>query len=485
MSGWKMRKTLSNDHASWLEDSRGIPCETAAELGIVSDGDAIGFEYRRNGQLTHTKWRKLDKSRMWITPDGSQQYLWNIDSLSEATGKSETLVITEGEFDTAAWMAAGVPYVVSVPNGAHCDKPGEGDIDPSNDGGFAYLWQGGKLARDIDKFDRIIISTDGDRRGMVLRDELAVRLGRSRCWYVDYPEGCKDANDVLVRHGLDGIGRLYRSARPIVPSRLVSFGDIPEQAARIRYSSGWGFLDRHLMICPPELIVITGTPNAGKSQWALALGCNLARVHKLRGAILQFEDNVERNRRHILRYARAWQSGNFGINEEPTKWVDRMFLTIPPPEADDADEEMNVAWLQETITEAARRHGCRWLIADPWNEIEHAWRVNETETGYTNQALRDLKRLARKLQMALIIVTHPGKSANGKTIEDLSLYDVSGSAAWKNKADHGIVIWRSSPESDVTHVKVDKSKDYDVMGVPGTVTMRFDAASSTFREASQ
>jgi hypothetical protein len=34
-----------------------------------------------------------------------------------------------------------------------------------------------------------------------LREELARRLGKSRCWIVRYPKDCKDANEVLFKYG--------------------------------------------------------------------------------------------------------------------------------------------------------------------------------------------------------------------------------------------------------------------------------------------
>ena len=471
---------LDQKHAEWLEDERKIPCELAAEMGITSKRDAIGFPYSQNGRQAFTKFRTPDK-RWWIDPPGAGLLLWNLDSLSEASGKGETLIITEGEIDALSWLSAGAPYVVSVPNGAPA-KAGEGDITPSEDRGFGYLWAGDKLHPDLAKFDRVILSTDDDPAGHVLRDELAIRIGRPRCLCVRYPQGCKDANDVLRMFGASELGNMLRNARPIVSSRLVPFSEIPVQTEQPSYGCGWEGLKPHLRIVPPELIVVTGTPNAGKSQWTLALVANLARLHGLKGAILQFEDNPERNRRDLMKYAQAWRGqAKNGIDEEPAAWIDRMFRTIAPAEDLDEATDFNLAWLQYAIEEAATRHGAKWVLIDPWNEIEHVWRINETETAYTNQALRELKRLSRRFQLAIIVVTHPSKGANGKSIEDLSLYDVSGSAAWKNKADHGIIIHRNSTDDPITYVKVDKSKDFAVMGIPGVVRMTYEPRAGSFK----
>lgn len=472
---------LSDEHATWLDDVRKISCELAAEMGVVSKGESLAFEYRQNSAASFVKVRK-EVSRngettktFWIEPKGAALCFWNEDCLGETT--SAPLIITEGELDALSFLQAGATHVVSVPNGA-AGKPGEGDIVPHDDRQFAYLWQDNKLHRGLARFGKIILATDADVPGQILRDELAVRIGRSRCWFVTYPADCKDANEVLVKHGPDALQTIIGNARPMVPDRLVPFSAIPSRAELPKFSSGWSGLDRHLMIVPPELVVVTGTPGAGKSQWTLALCANLARVHGLKGAILQFEDKPDRNRGDLLRYAHSWSKGIAG---EPTAWVDRMFRTIAPAEDADGEVDFNLDWLRTAIEEAATRHDCKWVLVDPWNEIEHVWRINETETGYTNQALRELKRLTRRYQIALIIVTHPSKSGgSGKSVEDMSLYDISGSAAWKNKADHGIIIARETPTAPETMVKIDKSKDFKTMGHPGTVRMKFEPERASF-----
>jgi twinkle protein len=474
---------LSIEHAKWLEAERKIPSEIAAQYGVLTSNGNVAFAYRRNGDVAFLKVRREVESNgvrhktFWIEPKGAELCLWNEDCLFEPSGAP--LIITEGEIDGLSFLAAGAAHVVSVPNGAS-GRPGEGDVYPSKDRQFAYLWAGDKLKSGLGGFLKIVLATDDDVPGRILRDELAVRLGRSRCWYVTYPKGCKDANDVLVQYGLEALQRMITDAKPIVPSRLVPFSAIPSRAELPRYSSGWSGLDRHLIIVPPELLVVTGTPNAGKSQWILALCANLARVHGLKGAILQFEDKPDRNRSDLLRYARSWEGQEKGgIQGGAAAWVDRMFLTIAPVEDEEAD--LDLEWLRDTIEEAATRHDCKWVLVDPWNEIEHVWRINETETGYTNQALRELKRLTRRFQIAVIIVAHPKKPGDiEKPIEKMSLYDISGSAAWKNKADHGIIVAREDPGTLETLIKIDKSKDFKTMGMPGVVRMRFVPERASF-----
>jgi len=251
----------TSEHVSWLENARKIPSDLAAEMGLGTKGEHLAFGYVRNGLLSFLKVRKENSDgtkTFWIEPKGAELCLWNEDCLVEP---SDTLVMTEGEPDALSCMVAGATHVVSVPNGSPLDKPGSGDINPADDRAFRYLWDDGKLKAGLQRAKKIILATDGDQKGRVLRDELALRLGRPRCWYVKYPHGCKDANEVLVRHGADALRELLDRAKPMVPDRLVSFSEIPSRADAQRFSSGWRDLDEHFMLVPPQLIVVTGKPN--------------------------------------------------------------------------------------------------------------------------------------------------------------------------------------------------------------------------------
>lgn len=468
---------LSTEHANWLAEERGIPQEIAEQAGVSTSNGKLAFDYQ-----AFRKIRGTDK-RFWMEPAGADLCLWNEKCLRDAVDPNVPLIITEGEIDALSFMTAGATNVVSVPNGSPYCEPGKGDIYPITDKAFKYLWDGNGLKSCLKPYRKIILATDGDHKGLVLRDELAIRLGRDRCYFVTYPDGCKDCNEVLLKHGVDGVNGLITDARPFVPSKLVKFSEVPEPVGVARYQTGWTGLDDHLVICPPELVIVTGVPGSGKSQWTLSLVANLARVHKLKGAILQFEDNVERNRRDLLRYAKGWRTAvKDTIDVEPVEWLDMMFCTIAPSEKLGDDDEFDLEWLESSIREAVCRHGAKWVLIDPWNEIEHVWKVNETETTYTNKALRDLKRLARHYQIAIIVVAHPSKAGGTqKGIKKMTLYDVSGSASWKNKADHGIIIHRDNPGDLVTQVKIDKSKDFMVMGRPGTVKMEFIPDKATYR----
>ena len=478
--------TLDERVAAWIEGQRKIPIEVAIRGGLTSVQGRPAFAYRRgSGRLLYRKIR--------ITgPDGEKSFsrdrkgaetcLWGEDQIEDDPDLSSPLVVTEGEIDRLSLMAAGIANVVSVPDGAQLGEPGEGKIDPTDDRAFGWLWEGPGLKPHLKQFSRVVLAVDADAKGRILREELAVRFDRSKCWHVEYPDGCKDANDVLIAHGPAVLAELIAKARPIVPDRLVPISDIIDTTGGEVFSSGLQGLDEGLKFSwmPPELCIITGSPGSGKSELATVLGANLARHHQLPGAILQFEDRSSRVRDTLIRYALG--HGVCNTRSEARDWAGKWFRTIEPVQSLEDLVDHDLAWLRETLTEARLRHGCRWVILDPWNEMEHMWDRSKSEAQYTNDALRALKAIARALNIILMIVVHPSKEGGRmKDITEVDMYSIAGAAAWANKADHGFIVSRPDHSKPEAYVKLAKSKDHSNMGVPGIVRMSYVPSQSKYR----
>lgn len=487
------RLSLSRDHAKMLELDRHIPEALASSLGIVSRGNLIGFQYRQSGALKFTKWRDPNK-KFWIEPAGARLSLWNLDCCQKLVSTGGTLIITEGEYDAASCLVAAFDCCVSVPNGAQ-KIAATGDVIPSQDSAFSYLWdETGRLIPELGEAQKIILATDADGPGRILAGELALRLGVDRCFVASYPAGCKDANDVLVKHGREALHSALQRAVALVPDKLVSWSDLPSYEPPKGLVTGWRDLDKHLMLTFPELVVVTGKPGSGKSRWVLSWALNLARLHGLKFTYVSLEDASNRMRRHTLLYAKTWAEAEItdprsGELIKPIRrgheqdWLDAHAHFQAPSVAE--DDTRDLEWLKRIIWEAACRHDCKMIILDPWNELEHMWdRRGMTVDEYITSALRDLKRLGRRYQMAIVIVAHPDKNAGrNETVEDMSLYSISGGAAWKNKADGGVIVAQETGTGGPTGntiIKIDKRKDWDTMGLPGSVTLGFDVVRGIY-----
>jgi hypothetical protein len=108
------------------------------------------------------------------------------------------------------------------------------------------------------------------------------------------PREFRCANRRLPFATAPGVSERLKQAHRCNSLSVDAFAEIPSCADDKRFSAGWSEFDQYLMIVPPQLMVVTGKPNHGKTEWVtLGMCVNLARLH----AILQFEDNPDRNRR--------------------------------------------------------------------------------------------------------------------------------------------------------------------------------------------
>lgn len=96
-------------------------------------------------------------------------------------------------------------------------------------------------------------------------------------------------------------------------------------------------------------------------------------------------------------------------------------------------------------------------------------------TQYVGEAIKAMKRTARKLQVLWIVIAYPAKIKQGETI---NLYSISDSAHWFNKCDIGLLIMRPADDGDA-ELKVAKVR-YEAIGRRGSVAIRFNPETRRF-----
>lgn len=122
---------------------------------------------------------------------------------------------------------------------------------------------------------------------------------------------------------------------------------------------------------------------------------------------------------------------------ESLVWVDERFHLIRS-----GDEELpTVEWVLERARAAVLRYGVRGLVIDPYNELDHRRPSHTSETEYVSQMLTRVKRFAQHYDCHVWFVAHPRQLQNWRGGAP-SMYDISGSAHFINKADNGIVVHR-------------------------------------------
>lgn len=474
---------------------RGISVETASRFGLYTarsdadgvvpdlDGNIVAFPFLENGQVVAEKYRAPNK-RFWQKA-GDRKTFWNADVLDDpalAEGRMP-LIVVEGEIDALTAIECGFPLTVSVPDGAPGKAADDADYDPLKDqtGKFQFVWNNKDRLRAIKRF---VIAVDNDGPGEALAHELVRRLGASRCAFVTYPEGCKDLNDVLRRHGSEGVARVINTAKPYPVFGLYKLSDFPPAKPIHPVGTGWPTLDQHFRPFPGAFAVAIGIPSHGKTTVILNLLVNLAQREGWRSAVFSPEMPVVPYLRDKLRriYAGAHIARLTDAEvAEADAFIDDAFVFIgADPTTGEQEEDFSLEWLVAKAEDAVIRHGVNVLLIDPWNEVEHAKRPSETMTEYIGRGIRMLKRFAQQFGVMVIVIVHPTKEVGKDGVARMpTLYDADGSAHFYNKPDFGIVVHRDG-ESNQTIIRMSKVR-FDETGKKGEVRMQYDLASCRFK----
>jgi twinkle protein len=493
-------RVLGQAAGIWFE-KRGISAETAARYNVYTGsksdfdgavipnprGNILVFPYVDHGVDVGEKYR-LHPKQFWQRTGGKKTF-WNADVLDDPAlhdGRA-ALVITEGEIDALTAIDCGYPFAASVPDGAPPVPDGKrpDDLEPvtptdDQSGKFEYMWNNRERLKKIKRF---IIAADADAPGQRLAAEIVRRLSAAKCSFVLYPDGCKDLNDVRQRLGSSKVMEIINSAQPYPVRGLYRLSEYPGALELQTFPCGWDGWTHILRLFLGEFLVVSGVPSHGKTVWVLNLVANLATLHGWPVAICSPEMPtvpVIRDR------FRRFYIGHKPVLSEPDliaradDWIERnfVFLDTDPTGTGESDENFDLEWIIERATDAVLRDGIRALVIDPWNEIEHARGKMESTSDYIARGIRMLKRFARLYGVVVIVVAHPtkevGKDGRHRTV---TLYDVEGSAAWFNKADHGIIVER---RGNVTTVHIQKVR-FEESGVVGSYVMKFDQIAGRFK----
>lgn len=467
--------SMHEKHRSWIE-ARGIDPVLAEKFGletVLRDGKAwLAVPYLDHGEVINHKYR-LTSEKDHRMDAGAPLLLWNADILSDQKVQSgqASVLITEGEWDALAALTAGFQYVVSVPNGAPATQTE--DLNTAK----RYEWVD-RHSEALAKVGTFIIAADADQAGYNLAADLAGLLGAERCKFIEYPFPCKDLNEVLQEYGPQRLVDCITTAKAYPIKGLYRPSDFPERGEVRAYRVGVDPINEQIAIVPGTLTVVTGYANSGKSTLMNAI-IGYALMNHFPVCVASFETDVKPILLDGLRMAMMRVDKN-ELRRCDTSDVDDILernLTIIT-QAVDEDAEMDLDAFLEYARIAVTRDGARMIVLDPWNEVEHKRRRDESETDYISRALRAIKRFAKQYDVAFWVVAHPSKPQQGvKSIP--GLYDISGSANWANKADYGLTYHRPDFEQNFANIVISKVR----MGLPGRrdkVGVTFDFRTSEF-----
>jgi twinkle protein len=453
-------------------EKRGIPREIVDRNQITlapaympqseSYVECIHFPYVKDGEVVNVKYRGLSE-KIFRQHAGAEKVLFGMGPLQSLRRDPSTpLVIVEGEVDALSLQVAGIPCGVSVPDGAPDPRTKKYSTK------FEYL----ENCHDfLEGFQKVIIAVDGDEPGRRLADELVRRIGPERCYIVQWPEGCKDANEVLLHRGPAELATLIQDAKPVPLEGVFEVADVAEDVVELYrnqqapgVSTGWGVVDEYYTVKPGEMTIVTGIPSHGKSEWLDALMVNMAEIHGWSCGIFSPENFPVAN--HVAKLlekyvGKSFRGGWDRLNSQEMvtglEWAHQHFYF-----AVHGEDTLNLDAILLKAQGMVQRYGIRLFLIDPWNEIDHTRPDKLSEVEYISQSLTKIRRFGRKYGVHMIVVAHPQKLYREKdgTYPVPTLYDISGAAHWRNKADNGIVIWRDVLDDEQkTTVFVQKIKN--------------------------
>lgn len=460
--------------------SRGLDEEMLVRYGVHSvrgaSGEACVFPFIRDGLIVNRKYRTSvqqgNKGKIWQDKGGIKCF-FNEDVLRDDTLTEQPLIITEGEIDALTAIQCGFQRTVSVPDGAPAES-----ITDENSVKYSFL-EGARPFLMLERVREVILAVDNDEPGMNLLHDLSVRLGKARCKFLTYPKHpenrdlrLKDLNEVLQWYGPKGVVETINRAQWMSIDGVYRMGDLPPVAPAPTFDIGFPHLSQHYRVRLGDMAVFTGIPSMGKSSFVNDLCCRLVDKYGLNVSFASFEQMPQRDHRRNLR---TWFCGKPTNYCDPAdlakadKWIDEHFTFMVPGD----DDDVTLDWVLDRMEAAVIQHDSKVIVIDPWNEMDHARQDRESLTEYTGRAIKAFKRFAKKFMVHLIIVAHPAKQQKDKdgAYAVPTLYDISDSAHWYNKADVGVVVHRFDTHSII---RVAKSRYHDEIGTPGEVKATFE-----------
>ena len=403
---------------------------------------AINFNYYREGQLVNVKYRDAEKNFKLVSK--AELIFYGLDNIKE----SNHCYIVEGEMDALSLYEAGLYAVVSVPNGA---SKGNQRLD--------YLDNCFKYFEDKES---IVLCTDNDEAGLSLRNELARRLGKHRCKYVDFGD-FKDANEVLVSKGSETLRSIIKKAKNFPIEGVVNIEDIWDSVLSFnsngfeQYSLGLGSSDEYLKLQLGEWSICTGVPNSGKSDIIDQICVNMALKYDFRVAMFAPESfPYEGHIKRIANKINQTECNNEQLNQSKD-FIKEHFYFVKIDL-----ENLSLEAILNKFRELVLQKGINLCVIDPWNTLDHS---EQKDLAYVGKKLSEITQFVQQTNTHLFLVAHPRKmeSIDGR-YRVPTPYDISGSSDFFNKAFNCITVFRNNQKknkklgSDVVEVHIQKVK---------------------------
>jgi len=435
---WNNYTNISDNFVKWFREERKISQRTLIECKITEQEvyfpqkqkklDAICFNYFDNETLISTKFRSLHKD--FTQTSNTKKIFYGINDIKN----SEEIIIVEGEIDKLSFWEADIKNVISVPNGAN-------DLD---------------LFKDNPIFDnkKIVIAVDTDKNGIKLENGILEIFGESKCSKLIFPDGCKDANDVLKNYNHLVLSKIYENKINYsvlkIKEYLFDMGHVNAQMSDFLlgkieqgYKTGIDIFDNHFVFKKNEFYVLTGKKGSGKTTINQAIQIMGSVSNDLIWVVAFQENDKWAMKLNYMNYVLGDYAKDVLLNE-PEKykiasdWIDAHFYFL---KVESIKKALDIT--KTLITDL--NINVYGLMLDPINSFKSGF--NETGNGYIDGKNDALELLNFSLKYCSIYINqHPTISAQR---QDGAVSSYQGEGGWfLNKASFIYVINRDKGSSN-------------------------------------
>lgn len=427
--------------------------------GIPQYTEGIQFPYFEDGQLVYVKhflpkeWSPTGKRRFGSFKNG-KLVPFGLDRAS-----TDRIILVAGEMDALSVYQSGIDEVWSVPNG---------------DSSRQWL-EFESVVSAFQNTQRIYLAGDNDHDGLQAREDLIRRLsilvGPERIYLVEWPDGCKDANDVLRLHGEAVVRACVEDMAQPLPIDGISEADefigeylefydngLPKGVSTgvAMNEQGISEVDQLYRIMPGMLTIVTGVTNYGKSEFMDEIIRCMIEKEKWTFALYSPENSphslhmLKLAEKHVGKPFDREKEGHMSREEavEASKWIaDNIFYINPRYTTYCVDE------ILERAKVLIYRKGIKGLVIDPWNYVRKDFGALR-EDQYINEEMKKLVIFARSWGIHIWLIVHPRtlrKDKNNK-IEVPTVMELSGGSKFGDNADFLFAIHRDPKEAFETGI---------------------------------
>ena len=465
-------------------ESRGISARTAEKYQItVQNGheNILVFPFLdEKGSLQFVKYRKtdfnpaVDKGKEWCEPN-CKPILFG---MYQCNPNNKTLILTEGQIDSLSVAEAGMENAVSVPTGK-C--------------GFTwipYCWDW------LQSFETLIVFGDNENGTITLLDDMHRRFrGTVKAVRQQDYKGCKDANEILQKYGRAAVRQAVEHAEVVPLQQVEELADVKavDLFSLPKIATGIGSLDKILSggIYLGQTVILTGKRGDGKSTLGSQILANALNDGKTIFAysgelpdyfFKRWIDFQIAGKQNVIDRAGEAGSVNYFIPKEKVSKISEWYRGRAYLFDNQSTEDDELGNLLETIEKAVQQYGIQLVLLD---NLMTALDVGMSVDLYRAQSkfTDKLVKMAKRQQVAVILVVHPRKNGSGNDDNDA----VSGSSDITNKVDVVMTYKRDKVSKDNERLlTVSKNRLTGKLAVgENALTLFYDEASKRISDKTE